>query len=154
MARLMEAYADGHRHPTNAALHRICVPMIVLCVLAMLDWVATGVELNGHPATLGHAALLLAGAWYLWMWPRLALLLVPLSAGLLWLGALIPRPVVWALFVLAWGGQFLGHYVWEKQQPAFYTNLVQLLVGPAYFLARGLHWWPTRTAREGGERIE
>ena len=154
MARLMAAYADGHRHPTNAALHRVCVPIIVLCVLALLDGVAIGTRIAGQPATLGHAALLLAGAWYVWAWPRLALLMIPLSYGLLILGAQIPVGALWLLFALAWIGQFLGHGVWEKQRPAFLTNLLQLLVGPAYFLAHALRWWPPAATGEGAGRIE
>ena len=44
--------------------------------------------------------------------------------------------VALTLFVLGWVFQFVGHYVYEKKSPAFARNLVHLLVGPLWILAR------------------
>ena len=38
------------------------------------------------------------------------------------------------LFVAGWIFQFIGHGVYEKRQPAFFRNLVHLLIGPLWIL--------------------
>ncbi|MEM9303441.1 MAG: Mpo1-like protein, partial [Pseudomonadota bacterium] len=35
---LIAQYAESHRHPTNVAIHWVCVPIIVWCTLA-LAWI-------------------------------------------------------------------------------------------------------------------
>jgi uncharacterized membrane protein YGL010W len=43
-----------------------------------------------------------------------------------------------AAFVAGWVLQAVGHAVYEKNRPAFFRNLVHLLVGPAYLVAEAL----------------
>jgi uncharacterized membrane protein YGL010W len=53
-------------------------------------------------------------------------------------GALGPRNLLVlaaVLFVLAWIGQFIGHAI-EGRRPAFLTNVVQLLIGPAWLMGK------------------
>jgi uncharacterized membrane protein YGL010W len=55
-------------------------------------------------------------------------------------GALGPRGLLIlaiVLFVLAWIGQFVGHAI-EGKNPAFFTNIVQLLIGPAWLMGKVL----------------
>lgn len=40
-----------------------------------------------------------------------------------------------AVFVLAWIGQFVGHLV-EGRRPSFFTDLVYLMIGPPWVLAK------------------
>jgi uncharacterized membrane protein YGL010W len=49
-------------------------------------------------------------------------------------GAAMPLWLNVALFVLGWIFQFIGHSVYEKRQPAFFRNVVHLLVGPLWIL--------------------
>jgi len=51
-----------------------------------------------------------------------------------------PIPLAWgaALFVLGWALQFLGHSIYEKRSPAFYKNLLHLLVGPLWITAKAV----------------
>ena len=42
------------------------------------------------------------------------------------------------LFAAGWALQFAGHYVFEKNDPAFYTDFYYLLVGPAWVAAEWL----------------
>ena len=51
------------------------------------------------------------------------------------LAAITPGPVVIALAVVGWVVQLAGHAVWEKNRPAFATNLLQALIGPLFFVA-------------------
>jgi uncharacterized membrane protein YGL010W len=39
------------------------------------------------------------------------------------------------VFVVAWIAQFVGHHI-EGRRPAFFTDLVYLLIGPAWIVAK------------------
>jgi uncharacterized membrane protein YGL010W len=41
-----------------------------------------------------------------------------------------------AVFVLAWVGQFIGHHI-EGRRPSFFADLVYLMIGPVWVLAKG-----------------
>jgi uncharacterized membrane protein YGL010W len=125
---LFARYAESHRHPTNKAIHWICVPLITWSLLAAL-WAWT---------PLAAIALIVAAlAFYAWMSPALALGMLIVSASML---APLPLlgpwllPVAIAVFVGAWIGQFVGHRV-EGRKPSFLDDLKFLLVGPAWLLA-------------------
>lgn len=121
----LDRYGESHRHPVNENVHRVCVPVITLCVLALL-W-----------ALSPWAALALvagAGAWYLRLSRPLALGMLALSAAMLAAAAVLPVPMALALFVGAWVGQIWGHHV-EGRKPSFLEDLQFLLVGPLWLLA-------------------
>ena len=42
------------------------------------------------------------------------------------------------MFATGWALQFVGHYVFEKNEPAFYGDAYYLLVGPAWVAAEWL----------------
>tara|TARA_B100000959_G_C14799335_1_gene549031 strand:+ start:417 stop:884 length:468 start_codon:yes stop_codon:yes gene_type:complete len=141
LERLFGEYNSCHRHPTNIAIHKVAIPVIVFHVLAMLDWVSLGFELSGHQITLAHAVFTLAALWYLYMSPKLALVMLPFSAFCLYLSSIASREVVIGAAVVAWTAQLIGHFRYEHRAPAFKDNLLQLLVGPVYFIALSLRWW-------------
>ena len=134
---LFEDYASSHQHPTNRLTHKVAIPLIVLHIVAMLDWVRL-VEVSALPGgalTFGHVAWALATVWYLRADVKLGALV---SGGMLLcfpLGHALP---VWSVVAIAAGGwlvQLAGHVVWEKKSPSFLTNLVHALVGPLFFVA-------------------
>lgn len=49
--------------------------------------------------------------------------------------AFVNPPVAAALFVGGWALQFVGHYVFEGNRPAFYGDPYYLLVGPVWVAA-------------------
>jgi len=49
--------------------------------------------------------------------------------------ALVNPPLAGGLFVGGWTLQYVGHYVFEKNRPAFYGDPYYLLVGPVWALA-------------------
>ncbi|HYX21658.1 MAG TPA: Mpo1-like protein, partial [Thermoanaerobaculia bacterium] len=97
--------------------------------------------------TLSELVVALAGLVYL-------ALDVPLGAAMLATAALVDLvaravddPVVGgAAFVLGWIFQAIGHAVYEKNSPAFFRNLVHLLVGPAYLVNKVLRIRPAAAA--------
>jgi len=60
------------------------------------------------------------------------------------------------MFVAGWALQYVGHYVFEKNRPAFYSDAYYLLVGPAWVAAEwlellGLPVPESLTAAPGGQ---
>ena len=48
---LFDDYASSHQHPTNRLTHKIAIPLIVLHIVAMLDWVTSAKKINPTIAT-------------------------------------------------------------------------------------------------------
>ena len=133
-------YADAHRHPTNRLTHKIAIPIIVFHILAMLTWVHL-VDVGGYSLNLGHVVYLAAIAWYFTLNRTLALIMAVLYALCFPLAAVTPWPVVVGLAIFGWVVQLAGHSVWEKNRPAFLTNMLQALIGPLFFVATALGFW-------------
>jgi uncharacterized membrane protein YGL010W len=91
--------------------------------------------LPGGVLTLGIVAWVLATVWYLRADLKLGLIVSVAAALCIPLGRMLPVPVVIAIAVAGWLIQLAGHAVWEKKSPSFFTNLVQALVGPLFFVA-------------------
>ena len=149
--RWFDSYSDDHRNGTNQLIHVFAVPAILWSVIALL-WCIPA------PGTLFRpgiwAALPMFAAWLFYQRGSRALglgmLLVfaALSALTWWLFETLGRSGLLALaaavFVVAWIAQFVGHKL-EGRKPSFLTDLVYLLIGPAWVLAKlyrrlGLRW--------------
>jgi uncharacterized membrane protein YGL010W len=126
-------YAEHHRTPGNKAFHRLGIPMIMFSLLGLLA--RAGLDgASPVPLDLGVALIAAAGIFYLVLEWRLAIPMIVVST-LFYLGARpLPLALLWVLFVAGWIFQFIGHSVYEKRQPAFFNNLVHLLVGPLWIL--------------------
>jgi uncharacterized membrane protein YGL010W len=128
-------YAAFHGTAGNRACHYVGIPLIVLSLFGLLAQVPLFSAL-GFTVTLAEALIVLATAYYLTLDAVLAVLMlavsVLLAATARWLGV----PASAALFVLGWLLQFVGHYVYEKKSPAFFRNVIHLMVGPLWILAK------------------
>jgi uncharacterized membrane protein YGL010W len=133
LTALFDDYSRAHRHPLNRVCHKVAIPLIVLTTVAMVDWIPLG-EVGGVRLTAAMPAVLLCAAWYVRMDRRLGPLVSLLFAACIPLGRLLPLPAVLLVSAAAWVVQFIGHFVYEKKQPSFFTNLVHALVGPIYFM--------------------
>src|SRR5687768_4195533 len=128
-------YSAFHRTPGNKACHYVGIPLIVLSLLALLARVPL-FEVGAFTVTAAEVLLLAATVYYLTLDVTLAVTMLLASALMCLLGRALPVSAAVALFVLGWIFQFIGHYVYEKKSPAFARNLVHLLVGPLWILAR------------------
>jgi len=138
----LDAYGDSHQHPINKRIHWVCVPLIVLSLVALLWSLPV-------PALFAQV-----GPWFNWALFFLAasvlyylLLSRPLALGMLVFAVLL-LTVAWALdqlpfplwasamviFVLAWIGQFWGHKI-EGRKPSFLEDIQFLMIGPLWLLA-------------------
>lgn len=136
----LASYAGDHRNHVNQALHWICVPLIVWCVIAAL-WTVPVPSLLGKPGLWAVAVIVLAFYWYYKHARVLALALLAVFAAMAFVTHLAYDAVGavqlrwWALgvFVVAWIGQFVGHAI-EGRRPSFFTDLAYLLIGPAWLM--------------------
>jgi uncharacterized membrane protein YGL010W len=134
---LIEQYAESHRHPINEVIHFICVPVIM--------WTFLGLFWAIHPL-LAVAVTVISLIYYFTLSINLCLGMCIISA--IMLGILYALPPTWVLplsisvFVIAWIGQFIGHYL-EGKKPSFFDDLRFLLIGPLFvlgFLYRKCHF--------------
>lgn len=137
-----DAYSQDHRNPTNRAIHWICVPVILWCVIAAL-WLIPVPPTIGRPGFWAAVAMFLSFLFY-YRTSRaigLGMVVVFVVFGLIaefayrTLGVTQLAWLAAVLFVLAWIGQFVGHKI-EGHKPSFLTDLTYLLIGPAWLLGK------------------
>jgi uncharacterized membrane protein YGL010W len=139
----LDDYGDSHRNHTNKALHWICVPVIVWCVIGLL-WSLPfpgGLRAAFPAANWGGIAVLTALIYYSLLSIPLMLGALPLLLAFLWSIDLLDRTAavpLWSicvfLFVVAWIGQFIGHAI-EGKRPSFFKDVQFLMIGPLWLLA-------------------
>ena len=136
-------YGESHQNTFNEIVHWICVPSIVLSLIALL-WsipVPQAVSEISPYLNFGTLMIVLSLLFYL----RLS---IPLAVGMLLFSALTIGIIVaynnqagvwplWAaalaVFVVAWIGQFIGHKI-EGKKPSFFKDIQFLLIGPIWLL--------------------
>ena len=140
--RWFHSYSGDHRNDTNQLIHVFAVPAILWSVVAML-WC---IPVFGTMFQNGiWAGLAMFAAWT--FYNRLsrpigygmlvALFTIGCSCRLIdhtyGTRALLYSAIV--VFVVAWVAQFIGHKI-EGKKPSFFTDLVYLLIGPIWVLAK------------------
>jgi uncharacterized membrane protein YGL010W len=130
-------YAAFHRTTGNKVCHSFGIPIIVLALLSLLARVPL-VALGGFQLTLAEALIALFVLYYLTLDLTLALVMLAAYLALDAAGRLIEPLAALALFVFGWILQGVGHWVYEKNSPAFFKNVIHLAVGPLWILARAL----------------
>jgi uncharacterized membrane protein YGL010W len=128
-------YAAFHRTAGNKACHALGIPIIVLSALALLAQVPL-FSLFGLTVTLAEILVALFTIYYLTLDVALAVVMLTAYGLLDGLGRVIPPWPALAMFVGGWILQGVGHYVYEKNSPAFFRNFVHLAVGQLWILAK------------------
>lgn len=139
---LLENYSRDHENATNQAIHLVCVPLILWSVVAMI-WTIPVPGSWFQPGSFAGALMAALAAWYFRGSRPLGLgaaVAFVLAGTLCWLiaGSIGMRGLLLVailVFVGAWIGQFIGHRI-EGKRPSFFTDLVYLLVGPAWTLSK------------------
>jgi len=132
LGHLFEDYAEHHRSTGNQVCHLVGIPMIAFSLLGLL-----AVELFRISAWPVELSLLLAlglAPVYMRLDARLGAALTLSYLALYLLARQLGWQVNLALFVLGWVLQFVGHGVYEKRSPAFFKNLMHLVVGPLWVM--------------------
>lgn len=133
-------YNESHQNATNKLIHWVCVPAILFSIIGIL---------MHFSALLTALLLVLTMVFYARMDIVLAVAMAALIATMAALIHLLPvgAGFYFALFVLAWIGQFYGHKL-EGKKPSFLKDLQFLLIGPAWcmdaYLAKLSSKWKRR----------
>ena len=144
----IEEYGESHQNSTNKAIHWICVPLIMLSLLALTSMIPfpindiTLFSINGEKVLLNWTIifLLFAIIFYLRLSISIAVGMLLIAIGMIasinWIELF--DSTIWRLslsiFVVAWIGQFIGHKI-EGKKPSFFEDLQFLLIGPAWLLS-------------------
>ncbi|MGE0800409.1 MAG: DUF962 domain-containing protein [Lautropia sp.] len=136
-------YAAYHRDPRNIATHFVGVPMILFAVIVLLSRPVLG-SLGGLPVSPALLIAALAALYYLVLHRgtgalMTAILLVMLLAAAPLAARSTSGWLGWGLgcFVVGWIIQAIGH-VFEGRKPAFFDDVVGLLIGPLFVLCEAL----------------
>jgi uncharacterized membrane protein YGL010W len=133
-------YASHHRTIGNQRSHLVGITLIVISLLGLLGRLPLGENgITGSEYLRLDAGTLLAGIgmiWYFFLDWKISFPFSLMILGAYFLGRAIPVPANWAIFVLGWVFQGIGHMIYEKNSPAFFKNLEHLLVGPLWLFAK------------------
>ena len=135
-------YSADHVNTTNQKIHFFAVPLILWTVTALL-WC---IPVPGSWFGVGFWAAI--GAFAAWMFyyhasRAIGFGMLAVFIALLWLNRWLHAAIgtshmlqlAVAAFVLAWVVQFIGHKI-EGKKPSFLTDLVYLMIGPAWILSK------------------
>lgn len=140
--RWFSNYSGDHQNPTNKKIHYIAVPLILWSVTALL-WC---IPVPGTWFLAGFwCALAMFAAWmfYYRASRKLGFGMLAVFVAMSWLnrwlhdtyGTIFLLQLAVGVFVAAWIAQFVGHKI-EGKKPSFFTDLVYLLIGPAWILGK------------------
>jgi uncharacterized membrane protein YGL010W len=110
--------------------HYIGVPLITTSLLGLLDLVPAG------PFTVSMILVAAVGAWAVVLDWRFGSIFAAAAVALYLIGRPINPWVNAGFFVIGWIFQLVGHYKYEGNSPALKDNLLQILIGPMWILAR------------------
>lgn len=140
--RWFASYSGDHQDATNQKIHVVAVPLILWSVTALLWCIPVPGTLFG-PGTWAALAAYVAWMFYNRASRKLGYGMLLVLFGMLMLNLGIQRAfgmhvLLYAaigVFVVAWVAQFIGHKI-EGKKPSFLTDLVYLMIGPAWVLAK------------------
>jgi len=140
LQKYFKDYSSYHKTKGNQLTHYVGITLIVVSLLGLLGGLPiAGDGLTGHPyfRVDGGTLLLTAGVlWYLILDWKLAVPFSMLMTGFYFLGRVLPDSINWAFFITGWILQGIGHAVFEKKSPAFFKNVVHLLIGPLWIFSK------------------
>lgn len=136
--QLLAVYERDHLHPTNRLLHFIAVPLIYLCVVALLAEIPVPEVLESIPGGWNTIAAIPVSIYYLrrsvtaWV---IMVLFTALCVAVINLMRVYIEVPVWSialslLFALSIV-QFIGHRI-EGKRPSFFADVQFLLIGPVW----------------------
>jgi uncharacterized membrane protein YGL010W len=133
----LDEYGSVHTTYGNVVCHWVGIPLIVVAVLGALARVPI-TDIGGFALTGAELVLAVALVYYARLDAVLAAIMIPVVIPLDLAGRALPLWANGALFVIGWIFQLVGHAVYEKKSPAFLRNLVHLLIGPLFLLAKAV----------------
>jgi uncharacterized membrane protein YGL010W len=129
--QLLADYGSHHRTRGNLVCHAFGITLIIFGALSLLGRIRT------PPAGSTAAEWLIAASFIFYLAldiPLAFAILVPVAALDLIARAVSDWRIGLAAFGAGWVFQAIGHARFERNRPAFFRNLVHLMVGPIYLV--------------------
>jgi uncharacterized membrane protein YGL010W len=129
--QLLADYGSHHRTRGNLVCHAFGITLIVFGALSLLG------RIRMPPAGATAAEWLIAAAFVFYLVldiPLAFAILVPLSAFDLIARAVSDWRIGLAAFAVGWVFQAVGHARFEHNRPAFFRNIVHLMIGPIFLV--------------------
>ena len=128
-------YAAYHRTPGNIACHFIGIPLIVYSILGLLQLIKFDDVPSFGRVTAAEVLIVLSFFYYCTLDFRLAMSMLIATSLLDIVARSMEAPILAGIaFILGWVFQGIGHAVFEKKSPAFFRNLLHLMIGPLFLL--------------------
>jgi uncharacterized membrane protein YGL010W len=125
LKRYFSDYEATHQSRGNKITHYFGIPMIMLSILGFFS------QLRVYDIVTGGMLLWFAvSLFYMGLDFTKGFLFSIVTFLMLAASTFLPNPALLALFVVGWILQLYGHYAFEKKSPAFFQNLLHLLIGP------------------------
>jgi uncharacterized membrane protein YGL010W len=140
---LLDKYGESHKNATNKLIHWVCIPSIVFTLFGLLYSLPFPLERSLF-SNWGFVFFIISLFYYL----RLSFVMtlgMLIVCGSMLLGvdmiynavgkdSISLLKISFAIFVVAWIGQFIGHKI-EGKKPSFLEDIQFLMIGPAWLLA-------------------
>jgi uncharacterized membrane protein YGL010W len=141
--RLLGDYAYYHQTRGNIVCHAIGIPLITYALLALL----LPLPLKASAFTGCEVLIVLSFFYYLTLDYRLGLSMLLVASLFDVLARYVHQtPVAIGAFIVGWIFQGIGHSVYEKKSPAFFRNLIHLLISPIFLVNELFHFRPVSLA--------
>lgn len=122
---VISKYEKDHQHPMCIRLHNIGIPMLTLGTMSLLAYLPSigGVDFR--------FLLLLSNLIYFCALDVRTGILFTLFVGIssYILSHFLSLQYSWILFSLGWSLAISGHFIFEKNKPAFFENVSQTFLG-------------------------
>jgi uncharacterized membrane protein YGL010W len=132
---LFEDYQAYHRSPGNQVCHYLGIPLIAFTLLGLLSSIPVG-QIGSWTVDLAQIVAVAVIVYDFRLSPRLATAFAVVLVVFYLAARPLPLSFHWVGFVVGWGLQFFGHYVYEGKSPAFFKNLQHVMTGPLWVVSR------------------
>ena len=141
-------YEQYHRNKRNKVCHYVGIPLVMFSLLGLLAQIVLWAPVSGELGSESIFRIDLGLLIFIWgaIFAIRTDFKLSIPFGLFtFLNYLIARhlPISWliAIQIVGWAFQLVGHYVYEKRSPAFFTTLSHLFVGPMWIFARTIGYY-------------
>jgi uncharacterized membrane protein YGL010W len=136
---LLNDYLKYHKHPQNVKLHYFGIPAVIISLLGLL-MEAYYFEINHYYFHPGDLLLIFSFIWWFRLDYKLSIMIITPVILAYQIASSIGFYANLALFIIGWIIQLYGHYKYEKQSPAFFSNIKQLILGPFFIFAKAINY--------------
>jgi uncharacterized membrane protein YGL010W len=127
-------YSQYHQTPQNRMTHFFGIPMIMISIIGLLDYVSLFKIIPNVQITLSMIIITLVDIFYLKLNQKLGLIMTFITIFMYFISLYMTPMLLVLFFIFGWALQLYGHKSFEKKAPAFLDNLIHLLIGPLFIL--------------------